>query len=343
MVRDDTLRPDRDTLRSWATWAGVGALAALVWCLTWGADPMLAGIGKTGAVFGVPVLLGVLFLAVYRTGIWLTSRVAAPAGVTGSVTAPAPDHAPGAAPEPVNAPAPTTRTVTRYEDREVRRKVARKTGVDPDEVVAQAVTAVRRHGYKAADRIPGVTLDFDTLVKGVGAIGEEMVGRTLENDLPDEWAVSHDIEVLNRSASKVSANIDHLVTTPAGVVMVDAKSWSGTLGLRKKRLTRLDGKDPHRARADAPGKLAFEAGAANAGAGMSLVSRIVIAVVDGTVGTDGSGILEVPPPPREADAAEVPIVAVEHRLLAKYLTGLGGDSQLVDLEALVAGSPRLRW
>ena len=59
-----------------------------------------------------------------------------------------------------------------------------------------------------------------------GAMTEEKIGSLLES-LGDAYEVSHDISIL-QDGTEV-ANIDHLVSTANGLVMVDSKSWSGTV------------------------------------------------------------------------------------------------------------------
>src|SRR5699024_11439682 len=64
----------------------------------------------------------------------------------------------------------------------------------------------------------------------VAAAAGERVGNLLERDLPDEFTVAHDLTVLKNG--RTSANIDHLVSGPTGVVVVDTKSWAGGTMLR---------------------------------------------------------------------------------------------------------------
>ena len=56
----------------------------------------------------------------------------------------------------------------------------------------------------------------------VGAIGEEILGRQLDAIVGEKVAVLHD-----RQIPGSTANIDHLVITPAGVWVVDAKRYKG--------------------------------------------------------------------------------------------------------------------
>lgn len=61
---------------------------------------------------------------------------------------------------------------------------------------------------------------------GLGALSEEKVGGVLER-LGPGYEVAHDLTI--RQQGREVANIDHLVATADGLVMVDAKSWSGVV------------------------------------------------------------------------------------------------------------------
>ena len=58
-----------------------------------------------------------------------------------------------------------------------------------------------------------------------GALGERRVAEALA-DLPPEWLVLHD-RLLFPGLSE--SNLDHVLVGPAGVVLIDAKNWSGQL------------------------------------------------------------------------------------------------------------------
>lgn len=122
---------------------------------------------------------------------------------------------------------------------------------------------------------------------GYGALGEELVGAAL-NTLDGRFQVAHDLKIL-RKGSEV-ANIDHLVTGPGGVVLVDAKYWAGRVvtngdntGLLRQGLDRAPG--PDEALQRSMKSLEFEV----ASVGPTSVGAIVIAIAGrGTVGS-GSG------------------------------------------------------
>lgn len=59
-----------------------------------------------------------------------------------------------------------------------------------------------------------------------GAEGERLVGATL--DELDGWVVLHDV----RWPGRPRANLDHVAIGPGGVVVVDAKNWSGEVSVR---------------------------------------------------------------------------------------------------------------
>lgn len=61
-----------------------------------------------------------------------------------------------------------------------------------------------------------------------GAEGERLVAQTLA-DLHPCWQVLHDV----RWPGRRFANIDHLAIGPGGVVVVDAKRWSGRVTLER--------------------------------------------------------------------------------------------------------------
>ena len=56
-----------------------------------------------------------------------------------------------------------------------------------------------------------------------GAAGERLVAETLESARSSGWHVLHDLAWPGRPR----ANIDHIAVGPAGVLVVDAKNWSG--------------------------------------------------------------------------------------------------------------------
>lgn len=63
----------------------------------------------------------------------------------------------------------------------------------------------------------------------VGAVGEEVVGARL-----DLLAQEADFEVLHdRRRPPTKANIDHIIVTPAGVFVVDAKNYEGQIEVRR--------------------------------------------------------------------------------------------------------------
>jgi len=96
----------------------------------------------------------------------------------------------------------------------------------------------RRHERREADirerhkRLSGVILALSsdpqsTTAWAVGARGEETVGRNLEALRAEGIAVLHD-----RRIPGSKANIDHIVISPAGVFVVDPKSYRGKVKQR---------------------------------------------------------------------------------------------------------------
>lgn len=112
----------------------------------------------------------------------------------------------------------------------------RKARSDHDEAQANRSFNTRNHDEAAHDyeRITTAARngEIDTKLPGnvrswgLGAITEERVGAVLEALGPD-YEVAHDLTI--RQQGRQVANIDHLASTLDGLVMVDAKSWSGTV------------------------------------------------------------------------------------------------------------------
>jgi Nuclease-related domain len=61
-----------------------------------------------------------------------------------------------------------------------------------------------------------------------GAEGERALGAALENLATAGWRVLHDV----RWPGRPRANIDHIAVGPGGVVVLDAKNWSGAVTVR---------------------------------------------------------------------------------------------------------------
>lgn len=338
--RDSSLKPSGDTIRQWSRLGGLGAAGCALWILlTATSDPLLSALGMTAAVVGGPLLLGVVLVSVYRTGVWLTSRTP-----QSSPTAQKSASPPVSQPAVSEQPKLNEKTETRYETREVPKRVAKQVPMDPDWAQEKALDTVKRSGYEAQDAIVGLPLTFEVVRNGVGANAEVEVGELLERELPEPWQVAHDLDVYGKgwrtSARDVSANVDHLLSGPSGVIMVDTKSWSGNLVVRGKRLANSGGaKGSSKVRANAPAKMLYEAEAVDSGSGTTVVDRVVIAVASGTV---AGGILEVPPPPRESDNPAIPMVAVEVPKLVEYLSGLEATRTTpMDLTRVIAFSERL--
>lgn len=62
----------------------------------------------------------------------------------------------------------------------------------------------------------------------LGHAGEELVGRQLDLLRVHGWDVVHDV----RWPGRPRANIDHLAVGPGGILIVDAKNWSGAVSVR---------------------------------------------------------------------------------------------------------------
>ncbi|WP_196865951.1 nuclease-related domain-containing protein [Arthrobacter sp. CAN_A212] len=66
-----------------------------------------------------------------------------------------------------------------------------------------------------------------------GAAGELLVADRLDLLASDGWLALHDVHWPGRP----KANLDHLLVGPGGIVIVDAKNWSGEVQLRRGELT----------------------------------------------------------------------------------------------------------
>jgi hypothetical protein len=61
-----------------------------------------------------------------------------------------------------------------------------------------------------------------------GAVGEARVAAILETLQPDGWLALHDVHWPGRP----KANLDHVLIGPGGVIVIDAKNWSGEVHIR---------------------------------------------------------------------------------------------------------------
>jgi hypothetical protein len=63
----------------------------------------------------------------------------------------------------------------------------------------------------------------DTKAWDTGAVGERIVADRLSRLIPHGWYVLHDVHWPGRP----KANLDHVLVGPGGIVVVDAKNWTG--------------------------------------------------------------------------------------------------------------------
>ncbi|MFF1383959.1 nuclease-related domain-containing protein [Arthrobacter sp. NPDC058288] len=85
----------------------------------------------------------------------------------------------------------------------------------------------------AAERIARLKRQLDHAERaadtwGAGAEGERRTATLLGRLTPDGWFMLHDVHWPGRPL----ANLDHVLVGPGGVVVVDAKNWSGTVEVR---------------------------------------------------------------------------------------------------------------
>src|SRR6188768_2421918 len=91
---------------------------------------------------------------------------------------------------------------------------------------------VRKRAKAAQLREQADRLDSDADRWELGDLGERVVGGRLELLRADGWYVLHDV----RWPGRQRANLDHVVVGPPGVLVVDAKNWSGSVTLDGGRL-----------------------------------------------------------------------------------------------------------
>lgn len=324
-------------LRKWAKPLAFSVPAVGLALLSGAWDPALDLIFKVAGAIGLVVVCIAVFAATMTVTNWVLSmsryrsevselrQQQVSAQVSAPVPDPVPEPVPTAVPEPVPEPV-KTRVVTRM----VRKRVP----VDVDASVAKAEAAARRGGGPAVtDAFPDMPQSVTRLA--TGAESEESVGLMLERKLGDDWAVAHNLAVMK--GRRVSANIDHLLSGPPGLVMVDTKGWSGELYLSGRTLT-CDSSfaGSKKARAKAPSTCLYEAAAVR-----PKVKLIVLAVTRGTV---RGGRINVPRPrsASEEGLPDIPVIAMEASAVPAFLEEMGGSSSH-DLGRVVATSPKLAW
>ena len=97
-------------------------------------------------------------------------------------------------------------------------------------LAAERVTRLRRELERA---------ERNAHAWSTGAAGEVLVAEKLQALEPDGWLALHDVHWPGRP----KANLDHLLVGPGGIVIVDAKHWSGEVrlwegSLRQNRYSR---------------------------------------------------------------------------------------------------------
>lgn len=85
----------------------------------------------------------------------------------------------------------------------------------------------------AAERVERLRRQLDQAERNahawsVGAAGEAMVADRMSELEPHGWLTLHDV----RWPGRPKANLDHVLVGPGGVLIVDAKNWSGDVRLR---------------------------------------------------------------------------------------------------------------
>ena len=90
--------------------------------------------------------------------------------------------------------------------------------------------ALREQGQRLLDRADGLDRVAEQWEKG--EVGERVVGAALDSLKAQGWIVMHDV----RWPGRARANIDHVAVGPPGILVVDAKNWSGKVEVRNGHL-----------------------------------------------------------------------------------------------------------
>lgn len=320
-------------LRKWAKPLAFSVPAVGLALLSGAWDPALDLIFKVAGAIGLVVVCIAVFAATMTVTNWVLSMSRYRSEVSELRQQQVPPPVPDPVPDPV--PTPVSDSVTEpVKTRVVTRMVRKRVSVDVGASVAKAEEAARRGGGPAVtDAFPDMPQSITRLA--TGAESEESVGLMLERKLGDDWAVAHNLAV--KKGRRTSANIDHLLSGPPGLVMVDTKGWSGELYLSGRTLT-CDSSfaGSKKARAKAPSTCLYEAAAVS-----PKVKLIVLAVTRGTV---RGGRINVPRPrsASEEGLPDIPVVAMDASKVPAFLEEMGGSSSH-DLGRVVATSPKLAW
>lgn len=136
------------------------------------------------------------------------------------------------------------------------------------------------------------------------------------------------------SMGAVTANADHVLSTAAGVIMVDTKHWTGELSLDENGQFTAGPNHPGSPYREKAAKTTrFEASRLNGGD----VTVIILAVVGGTV--RGGRIVQ-------HQDGEIPIIAVPAEDVPRVVTELHNNGRLrepISLGAVEGNSPGTRW
>jgi hypothetical protein len=89
---------------------------------------------------------------------------------------------------------------------------------------------LRAQGQRLIDRADSLDRVAERWEKGEE--GERVVGAALDALQAQGWIAMHDV----RWPGRRRANIDHVAIGPPGILVVDAKNWSGTVAIRHGRL-----------------------------------------------------------------------------------------------------------
>lgn len=100
------------------------------------------------------------------------------------------------------------------------------------------IARLRAERDRAADLDAGIEAELARAVRdqrawAMGAEGERLVAETLATLGRYGWMALHDLHWPGRPL----ANLDHVAIGPGGVVVIDAKHWSGTVTAENGRLT----------------------------------------------------------------------------------------------------------
>lgn len=100
------------------------------------------------------------------------------------------------------------------------------TDSEKDRITSQLHTSYQK--LKKGEEIENSPFEGNEISWVLGALAEERTAEKLQTRLNDTYTIINDINLINQHG-KTNANIDHLVLTQTGAIMVDTKVWARPL------------------------------------------------------------------------------------------------------------------